>query len=377
MSNSVAESNRSIAGSLNSETLFDIAGKEGQRARLNNQMAQPSFWDNQERAQQTIQQLKPLNAMLKPFEDLTVSSGDLQALADLSQEDASLEGELEGELRKIEKKLDDFEMQSMLSGPQDASNAFVKVQAGTGGTDACDWAQMLVRMYARWAEQHGYQAELVDELRNDEAGIRSATLHVVGDYAYGHLQGEAGVHRLIRISPFDANHRRQTSLAAVDVVPEIEGTIEIEIRPEDLKRDTMRAGGPGGQHQNKTESAVRYTHLPTGIAAESRSERSQAKNDSNALALLKAKLYRIEEQKRRAEVEKLYDEKGEIDMGYQIRNYVMQPYTQVKDVRTGVETTQVHVVLDGQLDEFMETFLRQKAEREHKKGKEGGKKESA
>jgi peptide chain release factor 2 len=330
-------------------------------------MGLPNFWDNQEKAQQTIQQLKPLNALLKPFEDLDGSAGDLQALAELSEEDASLEGELDGELGQLERRLDEFELKAMLSGPQDASNAYIKVQAGTGGTDACDWAQMLLRMYARWAERHGYQTEIIDELRNDEAGIRSATLRVVGEYAYGYLQGEAGVHRLVRISPFDANARRQTSLTAVDVVPEIEGTIEIEIRPEDLKRDTFRSGGPGGQHQNKTESGVRYTHLPTGLAAESRTERSQHKNDQMALSLLKAKLYRIEEQKRRAEVEKLYDEKGEIAMGYQIRNYVLQPYTQVKDVRTGVETSQVQGVLDGDLDEFIQASLRQRAEREHKK----------
>jgi len=335
-------------------------------------MGQPNFWDNQEKAQQIIQQLKPLNSILKPFEDLEASDGDLQALADLSEEDASLEGELEGELGRMEKRLDEFELQAMLSGPQDASNAYVKIQAGTGGTDACDWAQMLLRLYGRWAEQHGYQTEIIDELRNDEAGIRSATLRVVGDYAYGYLQGEAGVHRLIRISPFDANARRQTSLAAVDVVPEIEGTIEIDIRPEDLKRDTFRSGGPGGQHQNKTESGVRYTHLPTGIAAESRSERSQHKNDQMALSLLKAKLYRIEEQKRRAEVEKLYDEKGEIAMGYQIRNYTLQPFTLVKDVRTRVETSQAQSVLDGNIDDFIQAYLRQKAEREHKK-KETGK----
>jgi peptide chain release factor 2 len=192
-------------------------------------------------------------------------------------------------------------------------------------------------------------------------------LRVVGDYAYGHLQSEAGVHRLVRISPFDANARRQTSFAAVDVMPEIEGTIEIDIRPDELERQTFRSGGPGGQHQNKTESGVRYIHRPTGIAAESRSERSQHKNDQMALLLLKAKLYRIEEQKRKAEVEKLYDEKGEVAWGYQIRNYVMQPYTLVKDVRTGVETSQVQAVLDGEIDEFIQAYLRVKAEREHKK----------
>ncbi len=337
------------------------------RDQLNARMGQPSFWDNPDRAQQTIRQLKPLNDLLKPFEELQSASGDLLALSELCDEDPSLEIELDTELSSVEKRLDEFELRAMLSGPQDASNAFLRIQAGTGGTEACDWAQMLLRMYARWAERHGFETELVDELRNDEAGIRSATLRVIGDYAYGYLQSEAGVHRLVRISPFDANARRQTSFAAVDVIPEIEGTIEIEIRPEDLKRDTFRSGGPGGQHQNKTESGVRYTHLPTGIAAESRSERSQHKNDAVALSLLKAKLYRIEEQKRRAEVEKLYDEKGEVAWGYQIRNYVMQPYTLAKDVRTGTETSKVQDVLDGEIDDFIQAYLRQKTEREHKR----------
>ena len=266
-------------------------------------MGQPNFWDNPEKAQQTIQQLKPLNGLLKPFEELESAIGDVGALAELSEEDASLDGELDVELGKAEKLLDDFELRAMLSGPHDASNAYLTIQAGAGGTEACDWAQMLMRLYARWAERSGYQAEIIDELRNEEAGIRSATLFIKGDYAYGYLQSEAGVHRLVRISPFDSNARRQTSFAAVEVLPEIEGTINIEIRPDDLKRDTFRSGGPGGQHQNKTESGVRYTHLPTGIAAESRTERSQHKNDANALNLLKAKLYRIEEEKKRAEVE--------------------------------------------------------------------------
>lgn len=330
-------------------------------------MGEPTFWNNPEKAQQTIQALKPLNGLLKPFEELETSIGDLQALAELASEDASLDGELDQELRKIEQQLDDFQLRAMLSGAHDASNAYLRIQAGTGGTEACDWAAMLMRMYTRWAERHGYEVEMVDELANEAAGIRSATLKVNGDYAFGHLQSETGVHRLVRISPFDSNARRQTSFAAVDVMPEIDGTIEIDIKPEDLKRDTFRSGGPGGQHQNKTESGVRYTHLPTGVAAESRTERSQHKNDANALALLKAKLYRIEELKRRAEVEKQYDEKGEVAWGYQIRNYVMQPYTLVKDVRTAVETAQVNQVLDGDLDDFMQAFLRQKAEKEHKK----------
>jgi peptide chain release factor 2 len=332
-------------------------------------MGQPNFWDNQEKAKQIIQQLKPLNGLIKPFEELLAAGGDLQALAELSEEDASLEGELQGELARLEKRLADFELQAMLSGAQDASNAYLRIQAGTGGTEACDWAQMLMRMYARWAERHGFETEIVDELRNEEAGIRSATLRIVGDYAYGNLQSETGVHRLVRISPFDANARRQTSFAAVDVMPEIEGTIEIEIKPEDLKRDTFRSGGPGGQHQNKTESGVRYTHIPTGIAAESRTERSQHKNDANAMALLKAKLYRIEEQKRKDEVEKQYDEKGEVSWGNQIRNYVMQPYTLVKDVRTDTDTAQVQAVLDGEIDDFIQAYLRQKAEKTHKKAR--------
>jgi peptide chain release factor 2 len=330
-------------------------------------MGQPSFWDNQEKAQQVIQQLKPLNGVLKPCEELDTALGDLQALAELCEEDASLEGELTAEIDRMEKRLADFEMRAMLSGPHDASNAFLRIQAGAGGTEACDWAQMLQRMYIRWAESHGYQVEIVEELRNEEAGIRNCTLRVVGDYAYGNLQGESGAHRLVRISPFDANARRQTSFAAVDVMPEIEGNIEIEIKPDDLKRDTFRSGGPGGQHQNKTESGVRFTHLPTGIAAESRSERSQVKNSAMALQMLKAKLYRIEEQKRVAEVEKAYDEKGEVAWGYQIRNYVMQPYTMVKDQRVPVETPQVQAVLDGDLDEFIQAYLRYKTEKGHRK----------
>jgi peptide chain release factor 2 len=358
---------RSSAVSLSYGTVFDISAKQTLRAQFNAQMGQPSFWDNQEKARTTIEQLKPLNALLKPYEELEAAAADLKALAELSEEEASLDAELESELGRQEKRLGDFELQAMLSGPQDASNAYLKIQAGTGGTEACDWASMLLRLYARWAEKHGYQVEIIDELRNDEAGIRSATLHIVGDFAFGHLQGEGGVHRLVRTSPFDANARRHTSFAAVDVMPEIEGAIEIDIRPDDLKRDTFRSGGPGGQHQNKTESGVRYTHLPTGVAAESRSERSQHKNDQMALSLLKAKLYRIEEQKRRAEVEKVYDEKGEVAWGYQIRNYVMTPYTLVKDVRTGVQTSQVQSVLDGEIDEFIQAYLRHKTQVEHKK----------
>jgi peptide chain release factor 2 len=330
-------------------------------------MGASNFWDNPEKARQHIQSLKPLNALLKPYEELIALTGDLEALGELCAEDASLESELDGELRKGERKLNEFELQAMLSGELDGSNAFVRVQAGAGGTEACDWAQMLIRMFIRWAERHGYQTELVDEVRNPEAGVQSATLRVIGDYAYGNLQSEAGVHRLVRISPFDANKRRQTSFAGVDVTPEIDDDIEIEINPGDVITQTFTSGGPGGQHQNKTQSGVRLIHEPTGVRAECRNERSQHKNKDTCWRMLRARLYAIEEQKRLGSVERQYDEKGEIAWGNQIRNYVMEPYTLVKDRRTEVETSQVQKVLDGELDDFIQAYLRQKTEKEHKK----------
>ena len=329
-------------------------------------MGASDFWEHPEKAQAVIAQTKPLNNFLKPYRELAVSVADLEAMCELAEEDADMEGELVPALDALEKQIGDFEMKSMLDGPVDSSNAFLKIQAGTGGTEACDWAQMILRMYTRWAERNDFTALLIDEDRNEEAGIRSATLHVIGDYAYGNLQSEVGVHRLVRISPFDSNARRQTSFAAVDVLPDLDDTIVIEIKPEDLRRDTFRSGGPGGQHQNKTESGVRFTHIPTGVAAESRTERSQHKNSANAMKLLKAKLYQIEEQKRRAEVEKVYDDKGEVSWGRQIRNYVLQPYTLVKDTRTDIQSAQVNNVLDGDIDEFIQGYLRFKLERKSK-----------
>jgi peptide chain release factor 2 len=345
------------------ETLFDIATKQEKKIELTAKMGQPGFWDNQEKAQLVIQELKPINALVSSWEKLVEAASDITTLVELAEEEPSLEAEVETELNKVEKTLGEFELRAMFDSPADISDAYVKINAGTGGTEACDWASMLMRLYIRWAERNGYKVAMVDELRNEEAGIRNATLHISGDYAYGYLQSETGVHRLVRISPFDANARRHTSFAAVDVTPDIEGTIQIDIKPDDLKRQTFRSGGPGGQHQNKTESGVRYIHIPTGIAAESRSERSQHKNDAQALALLKSKLYKIEEEKRRAVVERQYDEKGEVSWGSQIRNYVMQPYTMVKDVRTGTESAQVMQVLDGDIDEFIQAYLRQKTEK--------------
>jgi len=338
-----------------------------ERDRLQARMGEPGFWDNQEKAQHTIKQIKPLNDVLKPYEELSAAVADVEAAAELGEEDASLEAEVESLLTQAERKLDAFEMQAMLAGAQDGSNAYLKIKAGAGGTEACDWAQMLMRMYARWAERQGFAVELMDEDRNEEAGIRTATLYIKGDYAFGNLQGERGVHRLVRISPFDANARRQTSFAAVDVVPELDDSIHIEIRDDDLERQTFRSGGPGGQHQNKTESGVRFIHKPTGIAAESRTERSQHKNADNAMRLLKAKLYQIEEQKQRAEVEAAYDAKGEVSFGSQIRNYTLQPYTLVKDTRTDAQTGQAMAVLDGDIDLFIQAFLRKKVADQHNK----------
>jgi peptide chain release factor 2 len=325
-------------------------------------MEKPSFWNDQEKAKAIIQELKSLNAVLRPYEDLVRQADDLAALIELAEEaeTAEFDEEIQASRDRAEQAFEAFELQSMLSGPNDHCNAFVTIHAGAGGTEACDWAEMLLRMYLMWAESKGFSAEITNREEGTAAGIAEATIHIKGPYAYGYLRGETGVHRLVRISPFDAAARRHTSFAAVDVLPEVDETIDIVLRDEDLKRDVFRSGGPGGQHQNKTESGVRYTHLPTGVSAESRSERSQHKNDANALALLKAKLIRLEEEKREAEFAKKYDEKGEVSFGNQIRSYVLQPYQLVKDLRTGYEVGNPRAVLDGQIDGFIEAYLRAK-----------------
>lgn len=327
-------------------------------------MAKAGFWNDQDRAKAVFAELKSLNDVLKPFESIVSQSGDLEALIELAEE--SGDGEFDGEIReatvRAQADFEAFELRSMLSGPNDHCSAYVTIHAGAGGTEACDWAEMLLRMYTMWAESKRYSTEIIDREDGGAAGIQSATLHLTGDYVYGYLRGETGVHRLVRISPYDAAARRQTSFASVEVLPEIDETIDIVLRDDELKRDVFRSGGPGGQHQNKTESGVRYTHLPSGVAAESRSERSQHKNDANALALLKAKLIRIEEEKREAEYAKVYDEKGEISFGSQIRSYVLQPYQLVKDVRTGHESGNPRAVLDGGLDGFIEAYLRKRLE---------------
>jgi peptide chain release factor 2 len=325
-------------------------------------MESPTFWNDQEKAKSIIAELKSMNSVLKPFEDLVKQADDLAASIELAEEAETdeFDDEIRVAVKRAEADFTAFELRSMLGGPNDHCNAFVTIHAGAGGTEACDWADMLLRMYMMWAEAKRFSVQITDREDGGAAGIAEATIHIKGDYAYGNLRGETGVHRLVRISPYDSAARRHTSFASVDVLPEIDETIDIVIKDDDLKRDVFRSGGPGGQHQNKTESGVRYTHLPTGVAAESRSERSQHKNDANAMALLKAKLIRREEEKREAEYAKKYDEKGDVSFGSQIRDYVLQPYQLVKDKRTGFEVGNPRAVLDGGIDGFIESYLRMK-----------------
>lgn len=299
---------------------------------------------------------------------MTAAINDVNALAELAEEDPSVEPELQGEVDRAAKLFETFELMAMMSGKTDSFNALVSIKPGAGGTDACDFAETMYRMYTRWAQRHGFTVEEQDLEPNLEAGVQSVTFKVIGEYAYGYLQSEIGVHRLVRISPFGSGDTRQTSFAAVDVVPELDDDIQIEVNESELEMQTFCSGGPGGQHQNKTQSGVRLIHK-SGVRAESRTERSQHKNYDNALKLLKSRLYAIEEQKRTGDLEKRYDAKGEIAFGSQIRSYVLQPYTLVRDERPGIEvkTPQVMGVLDGDLDEFMQAFLRHKTEKQHKK----------
>ena len=316
--------------------------------------------------------MKVLNALLKPYEELTQSAVDIEAMAELADEDASFEAEMEPALDEAQTKLDAFELKAMMSGGQDGANALVTIKPGAGGTEACDWAAMLYRMYVRWAQRQGFTVSEVDEEPNLEAGLQSVSFKIEGEYAYGYMQSEIGVHRLVRISPFGSADTRQTSFAAVDVLPEIDDTIEIEIPEKQLVMQTFCSGGPGGQHQNKTQSGVRliYNYKGTEVRGESRTERSQPKNYGNALALLKARVYAIEEQKRLGDIAQRYDAKGEIAFGSQIRSYVMQPYTLVRDERDGIDLKipAIDKVLDGDIDEFMQGYLRYKTARQNMKG---------
>ncbi len=320
-------------------------------------MLQQGFWESPE-ARDVMRERARLTELLASWEELEREFEDVKVLFELAveEDDEKVLSEVVARLKDLSTKVENEEIKLFLSERHDLSNAIVTIHAGAGGTEAQDWVEMLLRMYLRWAEKHGYRTRLIDLLPGEEAGIKSVTFMVEGPYAYGHLKAEAGIHRLVRISPFDASARRHTSFASVSVIPEVEDDIQIEIRPEDLRIETMRASGHGGQHVNKTESAVRITHIPTGLVVQCQNERSQHRNKAIALKILRARLYELERHKREEERQKLYGEKKEIAWGSQIRSYVLHPYRLIKDHRTGIEVGNIEAVLDGALDEFIHAY---------------------
>ena len=321
-------------------------------------MAEPSFWNNQEEAQSVVGGLKTLKGVLKPLEEVLQGVGDLATMIEMADEDDTFAAEVPGELDRLETLLDTLETKALLGGPLDGNAAILTINARDGGTDANDWADMLLRMYTSWAQKNDYQVELLDRQDNEEAGINNASIAIRGPMAYGYLKGESGMHRLVRISPFNSEGKRQTSFAAVDVAPEVSNTIDIELRDADIREDVFRASGAGGQHVNKTSSAIRLTHAPSGIVVQCQSERSQHKNRATAIRMLRARLARLEEEKREAEQAAKYNEMPKVGFGSQIRNYFLHPDQRVKDARTGHLVGNFNSVLDGNIQGFLDTYLR-------------------
>jgi peptide chain release factor 2 len=339
--------------------LFDLPGKKSRLAELDNIISQPKFWDEPDKAQQYVREQSQIKGILDEFEHLDSEFEDAEVLAELSVEEGDEEAAEEAgeKLFRIEKKVEELEFKRMLGDPDDERNAIVSINSGAGGTEAQDWSAMLLRMYLRYAERMGFEVQMLDMQEGEEAGIKSTTFLVKGSYAYGYLKGESGVHRLVRISPFDSNRRRHTSFSSVFISPEIDDTIEVEIDESDLRIDTFRASGKGGQHVNKTDSAVRMTHIPTGVVVSCQNERSQHQNRVNALRILRARLYELEKEKQRERLEEIHSTKKEIGWGSQIRSYVLHPYRMIKDHRTEFETGNVEPVLDGDLSEFIKRYL--------------------
>jgi peptide chain release factor 2 len=335
-----------------------INEKIAERKRLEEVMTAPDFWDSRERSQKTVEALSACKNIIEPFKETESEVKDFAVLLELAEEDESMLAEADSTWRALSKRLDNIELVSFLSGKFDAGNMYFSIHAGAGGTESCDWANILMRMYRRWFERRNWKDEIVDIQPGDEAGIKSVTIKVSGQFAYGYAKGEKGVHRLVRISPFDSNARRHTSFCSVDVFPDISEDIDIEVEEKDLRIDTYRASGAGGQHVNTTDSAIRITHIPSGIVVSCQNERSQHKNRHTAMQMLKARLYEMEEEKRRQEASAISGTKTEMGWGNQIRSYVLQPYQMVKDLRTEVETSNTSAVLDGDIDMFVEAWLK-------------------
>lgn len=321
-------------------------------------MAQANFWDNPDRAQETVGQLKVLRAVTVPLGKVLEAADHLAELLEMAEQDPAFEPEVRDELERLEREVERLEMQALLSGPHDSCGAILTINARDGGTDAHDWAEMLLRMYTMWAAKRGYSVELLDRVDNDIAGINSATIAIRGPMAYGYLKGETGIHRLVRISPFNAEGKRQTSFAAVDVSPEIDESIDVQIDEKDVREDVFSASGPGGQHVNKTASAIRLTHLPTGIVVQCQSERSQHKNRAQAWKMLRARLLRLEEEKREAEQARKYQAQAKTGFGAQIRSYFQHPDQRIKDARTGYSETNFQSVMDGDIQGFLDAYLK-------------------